>query len=38
MKVEWQRTGSVGKGICDDILLSTRVGREAGRQEGGCRL
>lgn len=32
MKVEWQRTGSVGKSLGDDILSSARVGRKAGRR------
>lgn len=32
MKVEWQRTGYVGKSLGDDILSSARVGRKAGRR------
>lgn len=32
MKVEWQRTGSVGKSLGDDFLWSARVGRKAGRR------
>lgn len=34
MKVEWQRTGSVGKSLGDDILSSAHVGRKAGRKAG----